>query len=215
MMERQSHSDHLQEKNRVLWNEMQAHAFVEDIKHDSLAKKVFHNYLQYEHLFVETAITIFGHALVKAPDLARKRWLAGVLHALSTEQIPYFEAVFNALDVRPVSDRDALPARVVAFNSGMLEIAANGSYHDVITAMMCAEWMYAEWCQAAACNPISDPNVKAWVLLHTDTAFLNQAAWLKNEIDTIPPADFDFERTNEIFSKALSLEIGFHSAAYE
>ena len=215
MMELQSHSDQLREKNLALWNEMQAHAFVEDIKNDSLAKNVFHNYLRYEHLFVETAITIFGYALVKAPDLGRKRWLSGVLHALSTEQIPYFEAVFDALDVRPVSDLDTLPARVVAFNSGMLEIAANGSYHDVVVAMMCAEWMYAEWCQAAARAHIADPNVRAWVLLHTDIAFLNQAAWLKNEIDTLPAAKFDFGRANEIFSKALSLEIGFHSAAYE
>jgi thiaminase/transcriptional activator TenA len=215
MMEHRSHSNQLRDKNLALWNEMQAHAFVEDIKNDALARNVFHKYLQYEHVFVETAITIFGYALVKAPDLARKRWLAGVLDALSTEQIPYFETVFDALDVRPVSDHNTLPARVVAFNSGMLEIAANGSYHDVVVAMLCAEWMYAEWCQAAARNRISDPNVRAWVLLHTDTAFLNQAAWLKNEIDTLSPAEFDFERANEVFLKALSLEIDFHSAAYE
>jgi thiaminase (transcriptional activator TenA) len=215
MMVRQSNSTRLQERNLDLWNEMQAHPFVRDIKGDSLARRVFENYLRYEHLFVETAITIFGHALVKAPDLRRKRWLSGVLNALSIEQIPYFEAVFQSLDLQPVAPGSALPARVSAFNDGMLDIAARGSYYDVVVAMMCAEWMYAEWCQTVAASPMSDPDVHAWVLLHTDTAFKQQAAWLRNEIDTIPESEFDFERANAVFAKALSLEIGFHSAAYE
>jgi thiaminase/transcriptional activator TenA len=215
MMARQLNSIRLRERNLVLWNEMQAHPFVQDIKDDLLSPQVFKNYLRYEHLFVETAITIFGHALVKAPDLGRKRWLSGVLNALSTEQIPYFDAVFKSLALQPVAPGSALPARVSAFKDGMLEIAARGSYHDVVIAMMCAEWMYAEWCEAVTASPMTDPDVRAWILLHTDTAFKQQAAWLRNEIDTIPQSEFDFERANTVFSNALSLEIGFHSAAYE
>ncbi|MGI4855606.1 MAG: TenA family protein [Janthinobacterium lividum] len=214
-MEGQSNSTQLRERNLALWNAMQAHPFVTDIKADSLARSVFENYLRYEQLFVETAITIFGHALVKAPELSKKRWLAGVLHALSTEQIAYFETVFQSLGLRPAASDSVLPDRVRAFNDGMLDIAAQGSYYDVIIAMMCAEWMYAQWCEAAAATPISDPNIRAWVMLHTDVAFRQQAAWLRNEVDRIPEREFDFERANMIFEEALSLEIGFHSAAYD
>jgi thiaminase/transcriptional activator TenA len=214
-MERQSHSERLKAKNLERWNEMQSHRFVRDITGNVLPDAVFSNYLRYENLFVETAITIFGHALVKAPDLASKRWLAGVLHALSTEQIPYFESVFQTLDVRPLSPDDTLPAHVRAFNYGMLEIAEKGSYYDIVVAMMCAEWMYADWCAAAEQGAISNPSIVAWVRLHTDEAFRKQALWLRQQIDLLPDAQFDFERANAVFSKALALEIDFHSAAYE
>jgi thiaminase/transcriptional activator TenA len=214
-MEPQSHSERLKAKNLERWNEMQSHRFVRDIKGNVLPGAVFANYLRYEHLFVETAITIFGYALVKAPDLASKRWLAGVLHALSTEQIPYFESVFDSLDVQPLSPGDLLPRHVKAFNQEMLEIAEKGSYYDVIVAMMCAEWMYADWCAAAGQGSIANQSISAWVLLHTDETFKKQALWLKRRIDSLPDAHFDFERANAVFAKALALEIDFHSAAYE
>ncbi|MFM0736357.1 TenA family protein [Paraburkholderia xenovorans] len=215
MMVRLSHSERLKAQNIERWNEMQAHRFVRDIKRNVLPDAVFANYLRYEHLFVETAITIFGYALVKAPDLASKRWLAGVLHALATEQIPYFEAVFDALDVKPLSPDDSLPDHVRAFNYGMLEIAEKGSFHDVIVAMMCAEWMYADWCAEAGQVAIANQSINAWVLLHTDETFRKQALWLRHQIDSLPDAQFDFEQTNAVFAKALALEIDFHSAAYE
>ncbi|MFP3608450.1 transcriptional regulator, partial [Paraburkholderia sp. SIMBA_053] len=70
----------------------------------------FNRYLAYEGRFVETAIGIFGHALIKAPAIAQKHWLIGVLNALSTEQVPYFDRTFAALAL-PAPRSDArLPA---------------------------------------------------------------------------------------------------------
>ncbi|NIF87888.1 MULTISPECIES: TenA family protein [unclassified Burkholderia] len=215
MMEHPSHSARLRAHNLAHWDAMQAHRFVADIQADALPDAVFANYLRYEHRFVETAVTIFGHALVKAPDFASKRWLAGVLHALATEQIPYFEAMFARLGITALPPEAVLPEPVRAFDRGMLEIAANGSYHDAIVAMMCAEWMYSEWCGAAARKTISHPGIRAWVDLHADEAFTRQALWLREQIDSIPDEHFDFAGANAVFAKALALEIDFHSAAYQ
>ena len=75
---------------------MQAHRFVAEIEEDRLSATAFKAYLIYECDFVETAMLIFGHMLVKAPGLAERRWLAGVLQALAVDQIGYFERAFAA-----------------------------------------------------------------------------------------------------------------------
>ncbi len=194
---------------------MQQHVFVTDVANDSLEERVFRNYLQYEHSFVETAITLFGQALVKAPGLAQQRWLIGVLSALSNEQIPYFDKVFEAIDLKPLRPGQPIPKAVAAFNDEMLDIARNGSYDDIIVSMLTAEWMYATWCEAAYSKPISNQYVRDWVALHTDAAFKSQAAWLRNEIDSKAPGSFNLSRAKEIFARVLQLEIDFHQAAYE
>jgi hypothetical protein len=57
----------LQSDNADVWEAMQQHRFVSDIIADRLAPDVFRRYLVFEHGFVEAAILIFGHAMLKAP----------------------------------------------------------------------------------------------------------------------------------------------------
>jgi thiaminase/transcriptional activator TenA len=73
--------------NQSAWDTMQTHRFVVAIERDCLPVDVFKAYLVYECDFVETAMLIFGHMLVKAPGLAERRALAGVLQALAVDQI--------------------------------------------------------------------------------------------------------------------------------
>ena len=87
-------SDEILEANGDVWRAMQEHRFVLDIGQDRLDPRVFRRYLAYENAFVETAITIFGYLLVKAPGLTEQRWMISGLKALSEEQITYFREAF-------------------------------------------------------------------------------------------------------------------------
>jgi thiaminase/transcriptional activator TenA len=211
----QTHSECLLASATDVWQAMQEHRFVVDIERDRLPADAFARYLSYEGRFVETAMAIFGHALVKADTVAHKHWLIGVLHALSTEQVPYFERTLAALDLPPSYDDVPLPAAVSAFDSGMLDIARNGSYEEVIVSMLAAEWMYSTWCTRANGTHISNPFVREWVALHAESTFLGQVQWLKAQVDGWSAQRFDFERSSAIFRKVLALEIDFHSAAYD
>ncbi len=204
----------LREANQAVWDEMQAHRFVRDIEANALPRAVFLRYVVYEHEFVETAILIFGHALLRAPDFAARRFLCGVLHGLGGAQLDYFDAVFAALGV---TSRGTLPASVTAFDRGMLRIAEGGDYLDIMTIMLAAEWMYATWCGRAAKTALSDPAIADWVRLHAEPAFLAQAQFLRAQLDK-NGADIDasrFARLSGLFGKALRLEIDFHTAPYE
>ncbi|HEX6119045.1 MAG TPA: TenA family protein [Dongiaceae bacterium] len=211
-------ADEILTQNHDVWDAMQAHRFVRDIETDRLDPAVFRRYLAYEYAFVETAIAIFGYALVKAPGLEEQRWLIGVLEALAEEQIPYFHQAFEALNVPAAEWRDlALPSSVTAFRDGMLAIAAHGTYLDGIAAMFAAEWMYWTWCKRAACRTISDPVLRQWVNLHAAEGFADQARWLRRQID-LHGAELGERsrfRLSAVFRRALELEIDFHTAPYK
>jgi thiaminase/transcriptional activator TenA len=217
-MTREPLSDEILRSSQDVWERMQNHRFVRDIEEDRLPPAVFRRYLAYENAFVETAILIFGYAMVKAPALEQQRWLIGVLKALSEEQIDYFRRTFEALAMPEPEWRDmVLPPAVSAFRDGMLVIAAHGSYIDGITAMFAAEWLYFTWCTRAAGRTISDAKLREWVDLHAAEDFAAQARWLRQQIDRageeMGPASR--QRQAAIFRRALELEIDFHSAAYD
>jgi thiaminase (transcriptional activator TenA) len=211
-------SNEILTQTRDVWDAMQSHRFIRDIEEDKLDPAVFRRYLAYENAFVETAILIFGYALVKAPALEEQRRLIGVLKALSEEQIPYFQRAFESLSMPEAEWRDiALPSTAAAFRDGMLAIAAHGPYLDGITAMFAAEWMYWTWCKRAAARTISSPDLRRWVDLHAAEEFADQARWLRRQVDLFGTELSSRSRSRliGIFRHALALEIAFHTAPYE
>lgn len=206
-------SERIRAANQDVWDAMQAHRFVAEIEADRLSADAFKAYLVYECDFVETAMLIFGHMLVKAPGLEERRWLAGVLQALAVEQIGYFERTFAALGITAADRARPLPPSVFAFRDGMLAIARDGTYREGVAIMLAAEWMYATWCTRAAACRIGDPILRRWVDLHAEPEFLAQADWLRRQLDAADPAEKD--RLGDRFRRALELEIAFHQAPFE
>jgi len=203
-------SDDILQANDSILNEMLTHRFVEDICADRLPPDVFQRYVAYEGAFVETAISIFAYAVARAPDMEARRWMIGVLDALANEQIPYFEERYQTLNITQPVD---LPPQALAFDDGMRELAAEGDFLDIVTAMFAAEWMYWTWSKRAITCQISNPDLKAWVALHVDETFAAQAMWLKQAINRYGSAN-DHNRLSAIFAKVTRLEIDFHSAPY-
>lgn len=205
--------EELRAANRAAWDAMQEHPFVRAIAENQLGRDAFVRYLAYEGHFVSNAVEIFGHGLVKAPRFAAQRHLIGVLHALATEQVPYFERTFAMLGAyRPAPE--TFPPAVGAFCAGMLSIAREGSYAEIITAMLAAEWMYAEWCRRALLQGLVDGFEAEWIGLHTAPDFTDGVFWLKREIDQ-QAVEADPEMTGLLarrFGEVLNLEIEFHLA---
>ena len=201
-------SDRILAENAQVLGRMLAHPFVQAIGDGSLPAGAYQRYLVYEGAFVETAISIFAYATAKAPDLEAKRWLIGVQQVLAREQMRYFEQSFADLRGDP---EIGIPEAVVSFDQGVLEIARQGDFVEIVTAMFAAEWMYWTWCSRAASREIADPHIRQWVDMHADETFAAQARWLKNVIDTHAEPE-DLTRLSAIFGRVTELEIAFHDA---
>uniref|UniRef100_UPI00073F2876 TenA family protein n=1 Tax=Type-D symbiont of Plautia stali TaxID=1560356 RepID=UPI00073F2876 len=173
-----SFTDQLLAEHQDVWQGMQQHRFVLDIERDQLPDSVFNRYLVFEGNFVATAIAIFALGVSKAPDIRQQRWLIGVLNALVDTQIAWFEAVLTNRAINPDDYPDDLPG-VNRFRDGMLRVAQQGSYGEIITLMFGAEWMYYHWCKRVSAQTQQDKDVRRWVEMHAEEEFHQQALWLK------------------------------------
>ena len=197
------------------WSRMQGHPFVRAIEANALPPDAFRRYLIIECGFVDAAITIFGYALVKAPDLATRRELVTILRGLTEDQMPFFIKAFAELGVTGEPWREPAPPAAGMLREGMLGFAAHGGFAEVLTAMLAAEWTYREFCGRCLERGITNSILRRWLELHVAPPFDRQVAWLRTTIDLIA-----FERNVEeqarlitVFRTALELEIHFHGAA--
>jgi thiaminase/transcriptional activator TenA len=210
-------SEWLRQEAGLLWGQMVQHRFTVDVAMDLLPQDVWRRYLLYEHAFVETAVTIFGYALVKAPSISEQARLSTVLHELTTDQVDYFERVFDVVGMTEDERHlPAPPAAVFAFRDGMLALAAHGSYEAIIGGMSAAEWMYLTWCTSAHEQPQSDGTMADWVALHVTPQFTDQVAWLRGQLDRLGPElpQRHQAAVAQAFRRTLALEIDFHHAPY-
>lgn len=208
-------TDRILADNDAVFRTMVDHRFVRDIGRDQLPAIVFDRYLLIEGAFVETAIAIFGYAVAKATDMGDRRKLIASLDALANQQMPYFETAFAHRGIAPDPDLQANP-KVAAFREGMLAIARDGSFAQIITAMFAAEWMYWTWCSAVADTPLTDPMLRDWIALHAAPDFAAQAQWLRDRVDQLGQVMTAAEQDKALrtFGQVQRLEIDFHDAAY-
>src|SRR5471030_2308279 len=210
-----SFTEQLLVEHQEAWQAMQYHPFVTGIEQGTLPERVFNQYLVYEGDFVATAIGIFSYAVIKAPNIRHQRWLIGVLDALANEQIAYFERIMHERNVS-VADYQHSTPDVNRFSQGMLRTAQNGSYAEILTLMFGAEWMYYHWCSRVSQTAIADPDVKAWVVMHAEKTFIEQANWLKAELDHCATqlSAAERQRLSVLYGQVIQWEIDFHSAAF-
>lgn len=206
-------SDRLLREHQALWQEMQRHPFVEAIVGNRLAGEDFHRYLVYEGDFVATAVKMVAIGVSHAPSLAQQRWLIGGLNALVDTQLGWFDTVLARRGVRAEQYLPAPPG-IKRFRDGMLQAAQRGGYADIITLMFGAEWMYYHWCARAAACPQDDDDLRAWLEMHADDAFYDQARWLKEELDRCAQGldEGEKQRLSALYADVLRWEIDFHAA---
>jgi len=208
-------TERLLAEHQGVWQAMQQHPFVTAIEQGTLPERVFNQYLVFEGDFVATAIAIFSYAVIKAPDIRHQRWLIGVLDALANEQIAYFERVMRERNIQPQDYLHSTPD-VQRFSQGMLDSAETGSYAEILTLMFGAEWMYYHWCQRVSQSAIADADIKEWVAMHAEKTFIDQASWLKAELDGLAVSldETQLQRLSALYGDVLQWEIDFHSAAF-
>ncbi|KNC05859.1 TenA family transcriptional regulator [Pantoea sp. RIT-PI-b] len=210
-----SFTDQLLQQHPALWQAMQQHQFVLDIERNQLPETAFKRYLVFEGNFVATAINIFALAVSKAPDIRQQRWLIGVLNALVDTQIAWFEEVLARRNINPADYPHDVPG-VTAFRDGMLQVAQQGSFAEIITLMFGAEWMYYHWCARVSAQPLLDDDIRRWIDMHAEEEFHQQALWLKTELDRCAQdlSEAEKNRLSLLYGQVLQWEIDFHSAAY-
>ena len=118
----------LRNRSSTSWEKMVYHRFTIDVEKNTIPEDVFKKYLQLEHNFVRSAITIFAYALAKAMAIDDQNRLISILSALGNEQDDYFQKTFTSMGVKDNELSEfKLDGKARLLRDGAIKIAQTGS----------------------------------------------------------------------------------------
>lgn len=213
------HTDALRAANIDAWHAATGHRFVKELADDTIAEATFRQYLMQDYAFIGTLVELVAYAIAKAPTMQSKRRLAAFLAAVTGDETNYFERALTAVGA-PGAFQTPPPLNDVTetFRSLMIETASNGSYAEILSILVPAEWIYQTWAaevRAAGKKP-SRFYLEEWIELHANPGFDAFVRWIREELDrelAVGPATQS--RATSLFAKTVRLEVEFFDAVYE
>lgn len=184
-----------------------------EIADGSVSPEVYGRYLRLEEDFVWTAARVYGSWIAASDSRATIAALAGAVAELTGPQASYFTEVTARWPADPVTL--APGSRGARLTEHVLATVEVGGVPAAAVAMFAAETLYRRWCAEAIAEaaPDRDPDVTAWLAMHTDPAFCAQVDWLAAIVDALPPEVADQE-LDAWFVGMLAAEDEFHDDAY-
>lgn len=211
-------TDRLRAAAEPHWTQATNHRFTREMGAGTIDRGVYARYLVQDYAFIDTFVSLLGHAVALAPSMVEKRPFAQFLAALTSEENDYFLRSFEALAVPPEVWRNppALPVTQRLMEE-LRGAGACGSYAEILAVLLAAEWSYLTWAKALGDRRPEAFWLSEWIDLHAVPQFDAFVTWLKQETDRIgaaaPPQVQ--ARMAARFTRMMELEAAFFDAAYE
>ena len=210
-----SFTQELKEGVGPLWERMVTHPFVEELGQGTLPWEKFQRYFQQDHIFLRDWISLLTLGITKAPDFDSARHLSAFMNLVLGGEEGLFQDAFRDMGLSPqeVRDLEALPT-TRAFASYLKVLALEGTFQEIIAALLCAEWTYLDWAQRQAAAEASPENryYRGWIDIHAGAELEGFVGWMRRTLDLSPPQDPEpFQR---IFRDCLRYEYLFWEMAY-
>lgn len=208
-------SEWLRERSEPAWTKVVEHRFVDELFSGCVAAERMRSYLVQDYQFVDGFLALLGAAVARADRYPSRLAVAGSIGVVTSEENTYFQRAFDELDV-PESDRTApvLDPATAAFRELMADTTDKGSYADVLTVLLVAEWTYLDWASRAPDSPPPSFVHAEWIALHANPEFRHWVDWLRAEVDRIGEGLDERERARclRLFQHATRCELDFFDA---
>ena len=209
-------SDKLRQAEADLWERVVTHPFVQELGEGTLPLEKFQRYFLQDFLFVKTLAKVVGMAVARAPSLEAARLLSPFLDTLLNAETSLFFRTFQELGVPPEEYQGAqlLPTGL-AITNFMLTLAHEGSYDEMVTALLVTEWTYYDWATRlaqAGKHPPQQP-YREWMDIHAAQELGVFVDALKERLDTAVSPQM-VPRIQEVFRSTLRYEYLFWEMAY-
>jgi len=196
---------------------MVTHPFVQELGDGTLPTDKFRRYFLQDYLFLRTGAKVVGLAVVKAPSLEAAQPLSPFLNTLLNAENALFFRAFQELSVPPEEYLNApvLPTGLAMANF-MLATAYDGTFDDIVAALLVTEWTYYDWATRLVEAGKRPPQkmYQEWIDIHAAQELGDFVAALKRHVDEAIPPDPPFVRIHEVFRSALRYEYLFWEMAY-
>ena len=214
-MKAMSFTEELQEAAKPLWEKMVTHPFVRELGDGTLHEEKFKLYFQQDHLFLRDWISLLCLGIAKAPDFDAARKLSTFMSQVLGGEEGLFQDAFRdmGLSREDVRNLEALPT-TRAFATYLKNIAFQGSFYEIIAALLCVEWTYLDWAKrlAAAGKKPANRYYREWIDIHAGKELDEFVAWLRHTLDEAPITEG--QELEHIFRDCLRYECLFWEMAY-
>ncbi|GMK54968.1 hypothetical protein CspeluHIS016_0200240 [Cutaneotrichosporon spelunceum] len=222
-------SQELRNAHTDAWVASTSHRFVRDLWAGVVPDPVMRRYLSQDYLFVDAFVALMGAAVSHSDSAGARLTIARQLGMVANDEDGYFVRGLTRLDPdfkasAPPSSQDALVGHTAytphAATAGFLRLMdeARASYAAALTVLLVAEWLYLDWATPVPTPPTpADWLYAEWIELHRGPAFEAWVQLLRNEFDRVAAAADEETRKGmeELFARAVKLELEFFDAAYE
>ncbi len=211
-------SDYVKNYSGDLWFEATNHKFTNELKNDKLEDRIYKKYIVQDYIFIKSLVTLIGKAIALAPTMHSKVKWSAFVYAITSDENNYFIRSFDALNItKEERERTNLLPSINDFSKLMLHISNSGSYVQILSIVLAAEWIYYTWASNAKEPYPSRFYLSEWIILHNNKSFYKTVSWIKEELDILA-LELSIKEQEEIaklFLKLVRLEIAFFDACYE
>ena len=209
-------SDDLRKSNGDLWERTVTHLFVQELGDGTLPLDKFRRYFLQDYLFLKTLAKVVGLAVTKAPSLEAAQPLSPFLSTILNAENALFFRAFQELGVPPQEYQNAqvLPTGLAMANF-MLATAYDGTFDDIVTALLVTEWTCHDWATRLARAGKRPPQrmYQEWIDIHCAQELGDFVAALKRHVDRGITTQAR-PRIREVFRTALRYEYLFWEMSY-
>jgi thiaminase/transcriptional activator TenA len=212
-----SFSAQLRELTAPTWDAAVGHRFVDEIWRGEVDGEVLTTYLVQDHQFVDAFLALMGAAVAAADRPEARGVHARQLGIVAGPENDFFARALDTLDV-PLAERTRpeLSEPTRGFIELMDGARRSADYPSCLAVLLVAEWLYLDWATRDDATPPDEPLQAEWIALHSGRAFAAWVEFLRSEFDRVcaglDPAHR--ERVQELFVRAVDLELAFFDAAY-
>ena len=208
-------TEELQKGVALLWEKMVRHPFVVELGDGTLPWEKFKVYFEQDHLFLRAWTHLLSMGVSKAPTFDDARQISGFLDGVLRGEDLLFQDYFREEGLTPdqVRELEPLPTSL-GFNGYLVNVANQGSFEEIIAALLCVEWDYNDWAKrlVAAGKVPQNRYYKTWIDLHAGPELSDFVSYMRRTLDAAQ--DPDRARLERIFRDCLRYEYMFFEMAY-
>lgn len=196
------------------WSRVLNTPFVRQATDGSLPTIVLARYLRLEEAFVETSTRARGAAILIAPTAEAINGHYRSMSSLVADQRGYLRHAQQLLqEPAPISPEARQQAS--RLSDRMIDLASQGDYAKLLTAITTTEILYRHWCGSALKEQAErNPVLQQWVADHTRPPFTDDVDFLVSQMNATTLTDGGVVDAALIMAEILDLEDTFHDAAY-
>ena len=196
-----------------------SHPFITGVGDGTLPVEKFKYYVMQDYVYLIDYARVLALASARAPDLESMSWFAGLLDETLNTEMDLHRSFCSEFGIT----REALEATqaaptTVAYTSFLLKVAHQGSFGELVAALLPCQWGYWDIGQhlAKQGEPKQAPLYGQWIRMYSSEEFEELARNIRNLADLTAEgaAPAYLASMEEAYLTSLRLEHRFWDMAY-